>query len=229
MNENATGRYCVVIPAYNAAGTIGPVVQRVRAQGLPVVVVDDGSSDQTAAIAAQQGALVISHLRNFGKGRALRTGFDHVVRAVYDGVVTIDADGQHDPTEIIRLIREGERQHAGVVVGDRMMNGRQMPLSRRWANWIMSGMISAVSRQSIPDSQCGFRMIRRELLASVPLRSNCYEIESELLLAAAARRWKIVSVPVRAIYDGHASHIRPVRDGFLFVWLLLLALFGRRR
>lgn len=229
MNETPFARYCVLIPAYNASATVGPVVQRTKAQGLPVVVVDDGSSDNTAAVAAQHGALVISHLHNRGKGQALRTGFDHALRGAYDGVVTMDGDGQHDPAEIPRLIMAGERQHAGVVVGDRMANGHHMPPSRWWTNRVMSRIISALSRQQIPDSQCGFRMIRKEVLAGVSLRSSYFEIESELLLAAAARKWKIVSVPVRAIYEGKGSHIRPVRDGLRFVWLVLLALAGRVR
>jgi glycosyltransferase involved in cell wall biosynthesis len=222
-----SGTYCVLIPAYNAGHTLGPLVQSVKTQGLPVVVIDDGSRDNTAAVAAQQGALVISHLQNQGKGLALRTGFDHALRGAYDGIITMDGDGQHDPAEIPHLIKEGERQHAGIVVGDRMANGHRMPPSRQWTNRVMSRIISTISRQQIPDSQCGFRLIRREVLQQVPLRSRCFEIESELLLAAAARKWKIVSVPVRAIYEGHPSHIRPVRDGLRFVWLIALALLGR--
>lgn len=222
-----TDRYCVIIPAYNASKTIGPLVQGVRTQGLPVVVVDDGSRDSTAATAAQHGALVISHLQNQGKGLALRTGFNHAVRASYEGIITMDGDGQHDPAEIQHLIKEGERQHAGIVVGNRMANGHRMPASRLWTNRMMSQVISAISRQRIPDSQCGFRLIRREVLQQVPLRSRCFEIESELLLRAAARKWKIVSVPIQAIYAGQPSHIRPVRDGLRFLRLVTLALLGR--
>ncbi len=221
--------YCVIIPAFNASTALGPLISGVRAHGLPVVVIDDGSTDNTAAVAAQYGALVISHLQNQGKGSALRTGFSHALRGPYDGIITMDGDGQHDPVEIPHLIREAERQHAGVVVGDRMASGHHMPPSRQWTNRMMSRIISALSRQQIPDSQCGFRLIRREVLQQVSLKSRCFEIESELLLAAAARKWKIVSVPVRAIYEGHTSHIRPVRDGLRFFGLFLLALLGRLR
>ncbi len=215
------GRYCVVIPAYQAAKTIGELVRRIRSQGLAIVVVDDGSRDETAAIAAAEGALVISHLRNEGKGRALRTGFEHAIREHYDGVITVDSDGQHDPAEIPQLIRAGELQHAGFVLGNRMTHGSSMPKARRRTNALMSTIVSVIARQQIPDSQCGFRLIRKEVLEDLPLRSRRYEVETELLLKAASRRWKIVSVPVRSIYGDHLSHIRPVREGVRFVAIVL--------
>ncbi len=221
-------RYCVVIPVFNGAQTIGDLVQRVKEQGLPVIVVDDGSQDRTAAVASDRGALVISHLQNEGKGRALRTGFEYAVRHRYDGVITMDGDGQHDPEDIPRLIREGEVQHAGIVLGNRMNNGAVMPRRRRWANHLMSQIISLVARQTIPDSQCGFRVVRREVLENVPLRSTRFEIESELVLRAAAKRWKIISVSVKTIYDArHRSHIRPVREGLRFLWLLMRHAVGQ--
>ena len=221
------GRYCVVIPAFQAASTIGDIVRRVKQQGFAVVVVDDGSRDHTAAIASQGGALVISHLRNEGKGRALRTGFEYALRSGYDGVITMDGDGQHDPAEILHLVRAGEVQHAGIVLGNRMTNGTIMPRARRQTNAVMSSVISAIARQRIPDSQCGFRFIRKEVLEDVPLRTKRFEIESELLLAAAARRWKIISVPVQSIYQNHSSHIRPLRDGVRFIVLVLRTLVWR--
>ncbi len=90
--EHMSGRYCVVIPAFNASKTISEVVRRVKLQGYPIMVIDDGSQDRTAALASEQGALVISHVQNRGKGRALRTGFEHALRSGYDGVVTMDRD-----------------------------------------------------------------------------------------------------------------------------------------
>ena len=248
------GRYCVVIPAFNAAGTIGQLVKRVMLQGFDVIVVDDGSKDATASVASAQGALVISHVRNKGKGRALRTAFEYVLRSRYDGVITMDGDGQHDPAEIPRLVREGELQHAGIVTGNRLANpavsdeaigasaggsrrpaalaakggiapaglhGVTMPLARRWTNRLMSAIVSAVAHQPIPDTQCGFRFIRREVLADISLRARRFEIETELLFNAASRRWKIISVPVQSIYQDERSHIRPLRDGIRFVRMVL--------
>ena len=223
-----SGRYCVVIPAFDAAKTVGELVQRIKPQGLSVVVIDDGSHDQTASIASEHGALVISHLRNQGKGSALRTGFEYALRSRYDGVITLDGDGQHDPAEIPRLVREGEIQHAGIVVGNRMRNGSSMPRVRRWTNTVMSAIVSLVVRQRIPDSQCGFRFIRKEVLEAVPLRAKRFEIETELLLHAARQRWKIISVPVTSIYQNHhQSYIRPVRDAIRFFGLVLRYLIWR--
>jgi glycosyltransferase involved in cell wall biosynthesis len=215
-----TGRYCAVIPALDAEGTIGAVVKGAKAQDLSVVVVDDGSRDRTAAIAAAAGALVISHIRNQGKGCALRTGFEHALRAHYDGVITLDADGQHDPLEIPQLIQAGELQHAGIAVGNRMANGASMPHIRRLTNRLMSAIVSAIARHPIPDSQSGFRFIRREVLADVPLRAKRFEIETELIVGASARRWKIISVPIHSRYDHHRSHIRPIRETFRFLGVI---------
>jgi glycosyltransferase involved in cell wall biosynthesis len=210
-----SSRYCVVIPAFNSADTIGALVRGVKQHELPVVVVNDGSTDQTAPIASQEGAVVISHLRNEGKGRALRTGFEYALRAQYDGVITMDSDGQHDPAEIPSLIHAGERQHAGLVIGNRMATST-MPLVRRWVNRLLSWIVSAVARQPMPDTQSGFRLIRKEVLTSIPLRATGFDIETELLLAAAKRRWKTIFVAVHTTYDNHTSHIRPLRDGLRF-------------
>jgi glycosyltransferase involved in cell wall biosynthesis len=223
-----TCRYCVIIPALNVAETIGALVRQIRAHGFEPIVVNDGSRDRTAVIASQAGALVISHLRTLGKGCALRTGFAFALKAQYDGVVTMDGDGQHDPTEIGRLIRIGERRHAGVVVGYRRINGDSMPRIRRWTNRLMSAIVSLLTRQPIPDSQCGFRFIRKEVLERVPLRATRFEVETELVVRAAAQRWKIVSVPIQSIYHAqHRSHIRPLRDAVRFLGLLLRHLVGR--
>lgn len=218
------GRYCVIIPAYQAAKTIAALVRRARQHDLSVIVVDDGSVDQTVTLATEAGAFVISHLHNEGKGKALRTGFDYALRTGFDGIVTMDSDGQHDPDEIPALIRAGEVQHAGLVLGNRLhAQPAGMPPLRHFTNRLMSRLISRWVRQPIPDSQCGFRLLRRELLQAIsPLSAARYDIESEVILAAAAKRWKIISVPVKAIYDPtHRSHIRPLRDAWRFLRLLL--------
>ena len=139
----------------------------------------------------------------------------------------MDSDGQHDPAEIPQLIRAGELQHAAIVLGNRMSDGTPMPLVRRWTNRLMSRIVSAVSRQAIPDSQCGFRLIRREVLEQLPLRAQRFEIETELVLAAARQRWKIVSVPVQSIYGNHGSHIEPFRESVRFLHVVCRHLLWR--
>ena len=210
-------RYCAIIPAFNAARSLGPLIEGIKAHGLDVVVVDDGSQDRTASVAAAAGALVISHLKNAGKGKALRSGFEYACRAGYAGVITMDSDGQHDPAEVPIFIRAAEHTQAAVVLGNRMIGRVVMPSGRRRTNMLMSDIVSAVARQPIPDSQCGYRFIRREVLEDLALRATRYEIETELVLKAAARRWKIVSIPIRSIYDNHQSYIKPLREGLRFV------------
>ena len=182
-------RYCALIPARDAAGVIGALVRRVTSLGVDAVVVDDGSRDATAAAAAGQGALVISHLRREGRGAAWRTGFEYALRTRYDGVITLDPSEGYDAGEIPRFIEAGERQHAGLVLGDRRGGtGRREGLA--------ASIISAVARQPVPDPLCGLRLIRRELLGTLPQRFRRSVHATDLVCAAALRRWKIVSVPV---------------------------------
>ena len=228
-SQFGTRRYCVIIPAFNAQETIGGLVHRIKQQGLSVIVVNDGSTDQTAAVASAQGALVISHLRNEGKGCALRAGFEHALRSRFEGIVTMDSDGQHDPEEIGRLIDASEQHQADVVVGDRMSEGGPMPPIRRRTNALMSWWVSLLAGQPLPDSQCGFRFIRADVLGQCALRGRRYEIETELLLRAAARHRKIVFVPIRSIYtEQHLSYIQPIREGARFIAILLRYLILRR-
>lgn len=220
-----TLRACVVIPAYNAAKTLGPLIRHIKQFGLDPIVVNDGSTDETAQIAMALGALVINHLDNQGKGSTLRTGFAFALQAGYEAVVTMDGDGQHDPAEIPCLLEAVSRPHAAVVVGHRTVDHASMPRARRWTNQLMSWVVSRVARQHIPDSQCGFRVIRREVLAAVRLSSRRFDIETELLLAAVRGGWTVTSVPIRAIYQHHTSYIRPMADGLRFCGLILRYLF----
>lgn len=222
-------RVCVVIPAYNAAKTLGPLVKQVKQLKLDPVVVNDGSSDETAKVAMDAGALVISHLHNKGKGTAIRTGFAYALEHGYEAVITIDSDGQHDPAEIPRLVDEAVAKPAAVVVGNRILDRGQMPMIRRVTNTIMSAIVSSMTRQRIPDSQCGFRLVRKEVIQAARLSSRRFDIETELLLAASRGGWTVSSVPVRTIYNGHFSHIRPVRDGARFFKVILRYLFAPPR
>ncbi len=213
-------KICVLIPAFNVAAAIEPLVRAVRAAGFPVCVVNDGSTDDTGSCAAAAGAEVIQHLVNQGKGRAVIDGFRHIVEQRYDAVIVMDGDGQHDPADLPAFVRVAESSDVDVIVGNRMDDAAGMPLVRRVTNRAMSAILSALCRCRIPDSQCGYRLVRRRLLETITLSSARYDIESELLLKAAWKGGRVASVPIRTIYQHQKSHIHPVRDTVRFIRLL---------
>ena len=212
---------CVLLPAYNASKTIVALTQRIKQLGCDVIVIDDGSTDETARLSTQAGAFVMSHVSNRGKGAALRTGIAFALRSSYHVIATLDSDGQHDPEDLPRLVAAAGGGEPVVVIGHRQFLGTEMPPARRRTNQFMSSVVSRLAGQRIPDSQCGFRAISRQALLSLPLSSCRFELETELLLVAARRRIPIVSVPIRTIYDNHVSHIHPIVDGWRFVCLII--------
>lgn len=210
-------KVCVLIPSYNEARTIGRVVKGARARGLEVCVVDDGSSDNTSAIAKAEGAIVIAHAKNMGKGTSLREGFKYILKENFDAVITMDGDDQHDSCSIPDFVKEAEASSADMVIGDRMREAKHMPSLRRNTNRFMSYVISKVCGQDVPDTQCGYRLITRKVLESVALDSSNFEIESELIVKAGRKGFKIASVPVKAIYRDEKSKINPVLDTLRFI------------
>ncbi|MBI3614910.1 MAG: glycosyltransferase family 2 protein [Candidatus Omnitrophica bacterium] len=218
----------VLIPAYQAQAMIGSLVGQAAAQGLPVIVVDDASSDQTSQRAEESGARVIRRQVNGGKGRALREGLEHALKAGYDWILTMDADGQHLPSEIPRFLEAAAQGSADLILGNRMENPKGMPLDRRLTNWLMSRILSSVAGQRFPDTQCGFRLIGRRVLEQVDLDRDRFEIESELLVKSAWAGARIVSIPVSSVYDRNTSFIRPGRDTLRF-FRFLFGLWKSRR
>jgi glycosyltransferase involved in cell wall biosynthesis len=228
----APGAVAVVVPAFEAAPTVGDVVARVRraAPGATVLVVDDGSADDTAARALAAGAAVASHGTNLGKGRALATGL--AAAAALAGaryVVTLDADGQHPPEALPALLVPLEAGAADLVVGARRREPGVMPLGRRCTNWLSSTLVSRAVGFSVPDSQSGFRAMTVGVAARVRAPGRGYEYETEFLLAAAAAGFRLAAVPVPTLYAGAPSHFRHVRDTlrlarvFLRHWRAILA------
>ena len=207
-------RAACVIPAYQAADTIAAVVEGVRlhAPGLLVVVVDDGSSDATFGVAMASGAdQVIRHASNRGKGSALVTGFGHALSVVpaIEALVTVDADGQHDPACLPALLRSLES--ADLVIGARRRRGTSMPMLRRLANAISTRAITWCAGRPIRDAQCGFRGIRRTLLERVRHDGERYEAETAFVIRAARAGAIIAQVEIPTRY-GPPSHFRPLRD-----------------
>ena len=198
-----------LVPAFEEGPRIGAVVEAAR-RHLPVVVVDDGSSDDTAARAEAAGATVLRQQPNAGKGAALRAGFRHALDAGATAVVTLDADGQHDPAEIPSFLERFATRRAELIVGQRDL--RAMPPVRRLSN-TLGGMALAVALgRSVPDNQSGYRLIGRTLMrAMLESDESGFEFEVEMIARCLALGLPIDAVPIRTIYAGEPSHIRPLR------------------
>ena len=216
MNED---KILALIPAWNEEAFIGPVIEATREQ-LPLLVVDDGSHDSTPDLAASAGAEVVRHEENKGKGQALITGFKWALEQGFDAVVTLDADGQHDPTEIPLFLSAYRKKAGELIIGRR--NFRQMPFPNRYANPIGSWLLSLALRQRIFDNQCGYRLHTRKLLESLDLKMTGFELEVEVVMQAVCLGMTIGWVPIRTIYGtGKVSYFHPLHDtiGFLkMVW-----------
>jgi glycosyltransferase involved in cell wall biosynthesis len=210
-----------VIPAYREEKHIGDVVGRTRSQLDHVLVVDDGSDDATQTRAREVGAEVVVHAENRGKGEAIKTGLRHWFDRELSFVVILDADGQHRPEEIDRFVAAA-LSAAGpkLIVGNRMNDVAGMPLVRRIVNRYMSSKISRVCGQEIPDTQCGFRMLHRDLIPDVLGGANRFDYETEMLIIASRKGCRIESVPITTVYCDEVSSIHPVRDTIRFFKLM---------
>jgi len=208
------GRILAMIPAHDEAPRIGPVVSS-AARFVPVLVVDDGSGDETAAVAERAGARVIRQTPNQGKGAALRTGFRVALAEGAEAVVTLDADGQHDPAELPGFLAAAARlESAGtpaeLIVGRR--DFRHMPPLRRLSNGLGTLALSAAVGRWIDDNQSGYRWVGRGLMtATLDSTESGFGFEVEMIAVCLREGWRIEWLPIRTIYGDERSHIRPVR------------------
>ena len=214
--ERRAQKICVVMPAYREEKHIAGVVHAVREQGLDVIVVDDGSGDRTAEAAEEAGAKVLRHPVNRGKGAALNTGFQFARENGFDVTITMDADGQHAPEEIPKFVEAYHRTGIPVLVGNRMVAIEQMPRIRNWTNRFMSWLLGRMMGQYVPDTQCGYRLYRSDVIPFVSASSERFAAESETLLRVAERGIRIDSVRVSTIYADEQSKINPLSDTFRF-------------
>jgi glycosyltransferase involved in cell wall biosynthesis len=214
-------RIAAVIPAYNEENHIADVVRRTRQKLDHVLVIDDGSRDKTADRARDAGAEVIVHPQNRGKGETIKTGLRHWLDRQLDFVIILDADGQHRPEEIDRFTAAALSANGPkLLVGNRMNDLSSMPRLRRFVNRWMSQRISGVCGQEIPDTQCGFRMLHRELIPDLLGGAARFDYETEMLIIASRKGFRIGSVPISTVYSDEVSSIHPVRDAIRFFRLM---------
>lgn len=203
------------------------VLEKARTLHLKVVVVDDGSMDQTGEIALQLGAEILKHPHNLGKGMALRTGFKYILQKNYDLVITLDADGQHDPTEIPFLLNVFQSVKPDLLIASRAGEFHRMTFLRRFWNRLGVRAVSRLCHADITDSQSGFRLIRTKVLRDILLTTTGFEMELELMIKACKKGYGVLSIPIHVSrVDGtSSSHFRPVTDTWLVCKLFLRSLF----
>jgi len=221
-------QYGVVIPAFNAEKSLMDVIKGVCRfiPGENVVVIDDGSQDNTSVVARGEGVIVLRHSKNLGKGSALKTGFNYLLRLSHIvAIFTIDSDGQHDPAEIPSFIKTFESTGADIVIGNRMNEIRNMPAIRKFTNLLTSAIISRIAGCEIKDSQSGYRLISRRVLEKIELVTERYDTESEILIKAGKTGARIESVPIKTIYADEISSINPFRDTIRFLSLVIRSFF----
>ncbi len=224
----------IIIPAYNEASTIGKVVQQVLSLELPeiqkeVIVVDDGSYDQTGEIARSKGAVVVQHLINRGLGGALGTGIEAALHWGADVVVTFDADGQHSPDDINKVIQPVLMDRADVVIGSRMLEAGGMPWTRRAANRLANFITSVLLEIQTTDSQSGLRAFSRLAAEQIKITSNYYEVSTEICGEIERHHLRLTEVPVRSIYTEYSlSKGQGFRAGLKTLFRLLLFRYVRQ-
>lgn len=205
-------RCAAVVPCFNEARTIAPLVSALLKHVNLVMVVDDGSADETALRAEAAGAIVIRHGKNSGKGMALRTGLSQLLNLGFEWGVTLDGDGQHDPSDLPALVQCAEQTGALLVIGNRMHQAQAMPWLRRHVNRWMSRKLSHCAGRHLPDTQSGFRLIHLQTWASLLLNTCHFEVESEMLIAFLSAKHSVEFVPVQVIASERESRIRPFTD-----------------
>lgn len=224
---NIIDKTAAVVPAYNAARHLPSVIEDI-ARHIPkerIIVVDDGSSDDTRGTARSAGADVVVHEINQGKGAALCSGGKRAIELGMDYIITLDADGQHNPDEIPLFIDHAERTGADIIVGNRMDDRQDMPFIRVFANTSTSWFVSLRSGTKIPDSQNGYRMLKTWIFDKIEFVTTRYDTESEILIKAAGMGGKIESIPVETIYGEETSSVNPFIDTLRFFRMVGRSLF----
>lgn len=211
-------RPVVIAPTFNNSGTVGLILREIVAQGLPVIVVNDGSTDATADVLGEiSGMTEIAHAENLGKAAALRTGFEAATLAGFTHAVTIDTDGQHDPAEIAGLLEAARRAPLALIVGSRDVKAKGYPARSLAGRYASNLLVQVESGVRVDDSQCGFRVYPLGLIQAVKCCAGRYAFETEFITRAGWAGCEVVQVPVTCRYlpvGRRVSHFRPWVDTF---------------
>lgn len=222
----------VVIPAFNEGEVISSVLTRIpkKISGISqisVLVVDDGSVDFTAKTARKAGALVVRHEINRGLGAALATGFRYAKKKKFEALVTLDADGQHDPKNISKLIKPILKKKVDVVIGSRMNQQGYMPISRKIVNWFSNLFTWALFGIWTSDSQSGFRLFNKRAIEVIQLRSERMEVSSEILKEIRRNSLKLQEVSIKSVYTVYSLRKgQQLSNATSVMWRLLLQKFS---
>ena len=227
VSKPSPSKILVAMPAYNEEKYIGSLVVEAQQYGDEVLIVDDGSTDNTAVIARRAGATVLQHKENKGYGAAVQSILAEAKRIAPDILVLLDADSQHDPHEIPRLV-EPISQGFDLVIGSRKLVRVTIPFYRRIGQWVISIFCYILSREDLSDSESGFRVFSNKAVRMLELREDGMSISAETIAKAAEKGLKIKEIPISITYTGDGSTLNPVRHGFGVLGRLIAMISERR-
>ena len=236
MKLNNNRGTAILIPAYNEEKYIKEVIRGCFKYGLDIIIIDDGSTDNTMkavkSISAPRNLKLVplKHTVNKGKGQSLKTGFSHVIKNNYSGVITLDADGQHNTDEIKNFLRAIEKESPDLIIGDRLGNTRNMPFIRKATNIFTSWIISNIAGRKISDVQSGFRYISAKVLRNIKLETKNFDTEPEIVIKASWLGYNIKNIPISTIYNkDFISYVNPVTDTIKFFKLVFNSYKWKRK
>ncbi len=231
-----TEKIALLIPVYNEEKNLERVLKGCFPYQLDIIVVDDGSRDQTPNIVKRlkktcyPSLILLQHPKNKGKGAALKTGLQYALNQGYQGVITLDGDAQHDPREIKKFLQMVEKEKPDLIIGDRFQNHQGMPFVRWLTNYTTSRIISWLAGQRVEDVQSGFRYLSSRVIKNIPLETNNFDTEPELILKACWLKYQVKNLPISTIYHQDTrSEVNKFTDTLKFLRLVNKSFLWRRK
>ena len=220
MND-LNNNFYIVIPAYNEASMITVLIDDVLEYTNNIIVVDDGSSDNTVELVKKKPVQLICHEKNRGKGAALMTGINEALKDTNcDFVITMDGDGQHSPSSITKFVELYNKEKPDAIIGNRMWDVQNMPLVRKWTNQFMSWLLCRRAGISVHDTQNGYRLYSRDVIKCFPSDISHFSAESEVLICMGMQNSKILNLNIDVIYGDEVSSMNPILDPIRFFSML---------